>query len=347
MGRKSSKKKPVSHKTGKPTKKEQSKIKEASRKKRKEDALEREAARTPQERENPITVSVKDGIFTFHGRSFYPTRDKNEALAPFGKILLQRGLQLHILPTEEQKNLIANTNGCARVARNEYLDKRIEKFETDRTTLSVAVFKKEYLPKLKEEKPWLKEVDKFALEAAIEAVDNAYTNFFNGNADFPKFVSKYKPNGNRYTTKVTNGNIALVEENGLPYIKLPKLGKVRFVLPKGQTVSGLFLPNTRITKATVIKDGKHYLVSLALETVVEKTVPLNTVKKEQIVAMDMGIRKFCDYGPTEKGYEHIEIRNGSTSTSAGCAVSIKLFLARSMTQKHTRVPKTGKKPSFV
>ena len=289
-----------------PTKKEISEAKEQARKKRKENAQNRKAKAESKKRKNPITVTEEDGKYTFHGRSLSPTKDKNEALAPYAKIILLRGKQLRLYPTEEQMLLIAKTNGCARVVRNEYLKQRIARFESDRTTLTVEEFKKDFLPKLKEEKPWLKEVDKFALEAAIEHVNRAYVNFFEGNANFPKAVKKHKDNGNRYTTKQTNDNIRLLEDNGLPFVKLPKLGNVRFALPFKTTVNTLLSPNTRITKATVIKIGKAYFVSLALETIVDRINPFTEVQRSRIIAMDMGIRKFCDYGPIENGYKHVE-----------------------------------------
>lgn len=85
--------------------------------------------------------------------------------------------------------------------------------------------KKNYLPKLKEENEFLQLSDKFALESAIEHIDNAYKKFYenvklyrkvgkykkgrkhNNVYGFPQFASKYKPNGNKYTTKFTNNNI--------------------------------------------------------------------------------------------------------------------------------------------
>ena len=293
---------------GKPTKKEVSKRKATARQNRKAKAQERKASSKKEEKENPITLEIlDDGEYVFHGRSLNPTRDKNRALAPLNKQIWSRGQQLSLLPTEEQKTLIHKTNGCARVVKNDYRDKRIEQFETERTTLSVATYKKEFLPKLKEENPWLREVDKFALEAAVEHIDAAYKHFFEGNADFPKKASKYKPSGNRYTTKYTNGNIALVlGDDNIPYLKIPKLGLVRFVIPAGKVFENVVPPGTRITSLTVIKDGSNYLASLSLESVVNIPEKIQTFSRLQIIAMDMGLRKFCDYGHGDGEYHHVE-----------------------------------------
>lgn len=190
------------------------------------------------ENPNHITATISDdGTCTFHGRSVNITRDKNRALEPFGKVLFQYGKQLTLLPTEGQALLIRKTNGCSRVVARDYLDARQAFYHETKGSLTVSSYKKDGLKRLKEEKPWLCEVDKFALEAAVEHIDAAYTKFFREGSGFPRYPSKYKLSGNRYTTKQTNGNIRLFTgKDGLPYIKLPKLGDVRYVLPKGTSL---------------------------------------------------------------------------------------------------------------
>ena len=77
----------------KPTKKEISRRKETARVRRKAAADKRKALHPEPERKNPVTVTVsEDGVFTFHGRSFSATKDKNAALEPFGKVLFQTGV---------------------------------------------------------------------------------------------------------------------------------------------------------------------------------------------------------------------------------------------------------------
>lgn len=239
-------------------------------------------------KKNPITAErMPDGSFVFHGRSYSTTLDKNKALEPFGCLLLQSGLQLLLLPDDGQAEMIRKTNGCARVVARDYLEKRQAFYNEKKKSLSVSEYKKHDLKDLKEEKPFLKEADKFALEAALEHVNRAYENFFGKKAGFPKYPSKYKPSGNRYTTKFTNNNIELLKGNdGLPYIKLPK----------GKTVKTLLPGNTRITSATVIKDGKNYLVSLQTECVIEKKEPLKTFTMDRIGALDLGLKEFAVWG---------------------------------------------------
>lgn len=248
-----------------------------------------------------LTLKVDNGEFIFSGRSMQITKDKNALLKDYNKQIYNYGIVLCMLPSGEEIIKINQQIGNARVVRNDYLSKRIELYEKSKSTLSVSEYKKNILPKLKEEKEFLKLSDKFALESAIEHVDIAYKNFFENlkkgrKAGFPKFVSKYKPSGNKYTTKYTNGNIKLIMEDNLPYIQLPKVGKIRIVIPKGKTFNDLVPTGTKITSASIQRQGNNYTVSIQLETVIDEIIPINSVYRNNIYAMDMGIKSFGVYG---------------------------------------------------
>ena len=66
-----------------------------------------------------------------------------------------------------------------------------------------------------------KEVDSLALANAQMNLHTAYKNFFEGNAEFPKF--KNRKARQSYTTNLVNGNIELKDG----HIKLPKLKLVK------------------------------------------------------------------------------------------------------------------------
>lgn len=240
---------------------------------------------------------LQDGTFRFHGRTKDITKQKNAALKPFGKQLLNCGLVLRLLPAPEQAQVLNRQIGNARFVRNRYLEERIRLYQEEKKSLSVSDYKKKYLPKLKEENPFLQESDKFALELAIQGVDSAYRNFFSGRAAFPRFASKYKPGGNKYSTQYTNGNLELVQDqDGLPCIKLPKVGKIRIVVPAGKTFHGLCPSGTVIRKATVSHKGDRYEVSLGLETVIDEIRPVEEVSISDILSADMGLKDFAVLG---------------------------------------------------
>ena len=251
-----------------------------------------------------LTLEIDNDNYIFHGRSMQITKEKNKLLAPYNKMVFNYGIVLMTLPTEENIRAFNQQIGNARFVRNDYLSQRNNVYLTTKSILSVAEYKKDYLPKLKSEHQFLKLSDKFALEAAIENVQKAFEHFYDNiksgkkgkESGFPKFVSKYKPNGNAYATKFTNNNIELMEVNSLPYIKLPKVGLVRFVMPLGQTIHSILANNTRITSASIHRFNGQYTVSLQLERIVDKPTELIEVNKTDIFACDMGIRNFGIYG---------------------------------------------------
>jgi putative transposase len=129
---------------------------------------------------------------------------------------------------------------------------------------------------LKKELVWLKEVDSIALQSSLKNLADSYTRFFKKQNKVPRFKSK-KNKVQSYTTKETNGNIAIAGNN----IKLPKLGLVRFA--KSREIEG------RILNATVRRNpsGK-YFVSILAETDVQ---PLE--KTGSSVGVDVGLKDFA------------------------------------------------------
>jgi len=104
---------------------------------------------------------------------------------------------------------------------------------------------------LKKEIEWLREVDKFALQNSLKALDTAYNNFFTDlkkpkakrRFGFPKFKKKHGSK-QAYKTNLTNGNIQVLEN----CLKLPKLGWLRF--HKSQEITGQIV-NVTVTRCRV------------------------------------------------------------------------------------------------
>lgn len=245
----------------------------------------------------------KDRTFTFYGRSLQPVKEKNALLLPYGKQMHYYGQVLRLYPSEEQKTKLNLQIGNARFVRNQYLNQRIQAYQAVKKTLYASEYKKNILPVLKEEYPFLKQSDKFALENALLAVEDAFKNFYKKRAGFPKFASFRKPNGKKYTTNYTNGNIDLVMEKGSPCVKLPKVGKVPFTVPKGFTMETLIPQNSAIKKTTITKQTDDiYEISLLIETIVDIASCVEEVHIKDIVFIDLGLSFFGIIG----NYEHYE-----------------------------------------
>ena len=257
--------------------------------------------------EKPIKYIVTaeqqaDGTFEFHGGKggFNIIVQKNKALEPYGKCIHNYGVLLELIPGDKQ-SAINQQIGNARVVHNDYLSKREEYYKETKKTLTVLQYKKEYLPALKKEKEYLNDTDKFVYENACRNVDDAYNRFFNGLSGFPKYASKTKSNGNSFTTNFTNNNLELKMIDGIPYVKLPKVGCVRFILPKGKILTDIQPHGVTIKAATVSRepDGS-YRIALRMESVIDKPVFPTVINAREIISVDLGLKEFGVFGNLEE-----------------------------------------------
>ena len=77
---------------------------------------------------------------------------------------MEKAYKFRFYPTKTQITILNCTFGCVRYVYNHFLG-------------------------LKQEKEWLKDVDKFSLQNSLKDLDKAYKNFFSGSG-YPKFKSK-------------------------------------------------------------------------------------------------------------------------------------------------------------
>ena len=285
--------------------KETRKLQAAKKEKANEKAKTVKKVKAVEEKPIKYTVTAKkqaDGTFKFCGGKggFNITKQKNKALEPYGKCIHNYGVLLELIPGDKQA-AINQQIGNARVVHNDYLSKREEYYRETKKVLTVSQYKKEYLPALKEEKEYLNDTDKFVYENACRNVDDAYNRFFNGLSGLPRYASRTKPNGNSFTTNFTNNNIELKMIDGIPHVKLPKIGNIRFILPKGKIFADIQPHGVSIKAATVSKepDGS-YRISLRMESVIDKPVFPTVINAREIISVDLGLKEFGVFGNLEE-----------------------------------------------
>lgn len=216
------------------------------------------------------------------------TKQKNEKLAAEGKMIRQRGNVFKVLPTPEQEEKLIRTFGCVRYVYNHFLNVSNEHHEKTGLRLSSGNYKKNTLVPMKKETDWLREPDKFALEGAVEAVDDAFDRFFKGQNGYPKFKSKRDPKQS-YTTKYTNGNIRLLPDDA--QIQIPKIGKINVCLKKKNKRERFRkLSNLKINRVTVTKKGPNYYVSVLTEEIVDLPVMQEV---GSVTGVDLGLKTFA------------------------------------------------------
>ncbi len=194
---------------------------------------------------------------------------------------MEKAYKFRLYPNDEQKVLIYKTLGCARFVYNYMLEARKDAYARDKTSLRKYDCIK-MLPGLKEQNPWLKEVDSTALQASVENLDAAYQNFFrrlkaykkNPKGPKPGYPVFKKKHGRKasYTAKM---NISVSDDA----VKLPKLGWIPAKI--STPVRG------RILRATVSLTGSDkFFVSLCCTDVEIPQLPSTGA----VVGLDVGIK---------------------------------------------------------
>ena len=204
-------------------------------------------------------------------------------------MLHHKAYRFRIYPTPEQATLIHKIFGCSRFVFNHFLSMWNQAYEETGKGLSYNTCATQ-LPTLKQSFGWLKEVDNIALQSSVRNVADAFDRFFRKQNEKPRFKSRKNP-VQSYTTKYTNGNIA-IEGNQL---KLPKLGWLRFA--KSREWEGRILSATVRQNAT----GK-YFVSILCEVEID-ALP----KTDNTIGIDLGLKEFavCSNGEVVTNPKHL------------------------------------------
>src|SRR5467141_2435890 len=129
-------------------------------------------------------------------------------------------VQFELQPNGEQLRNLRQFAGSCRFVYNKDLALNIERYEKKEKRLGYAGLCA-LLPNWKMEHEFLSEVPAQALQQALQNLERGYTNFFQKQADFPKFKKK----GQRESFRVPQG-FQVDNENGR--VKVPKIGWMRY-----------------------------------------------------------------------------------------------------------------------
>ena len=188
---------------------------------------------------------------------------------------MEKAYKFRFYPTKTQLTILNCTFGCVRYVYNHFLGLKQELYNKEKKSMSYNQCSK-ILTVLKQEKEWLKDVDKFSLQNSLKDLDKAYKNFFSGKG-YPRFKSK-KDNRKSYRTNYTNNNIEFLDK----WIKVPKLGKLK--------IRDKLKLQGRILSATITQtpSGKYYISLCCTDVEVKKLESTN-----KSVGIDLGIKNFA------------------------------------------------------
>ena len=134
--------------------------------------------------------------------------------------------------------------------------------------------------KKSEDTKWLKEVNSQTLQASLENLDKAFSNFFRAKKGFPKFKSKH--NNHQSFSVPQNGKIDF-ETN---CISLPKFKK-----PIRCKIHRKYSGNSKTFTISKTPSGKYFVSVLVEVDEVQKTN--KPICENQAVGVDLGIKTFA------------------------------------------------------
>jgi putative transposase len=192
---------------------------------------------------------------------------------------MYKAYKYRIYPTEKQKELIEKHFGACRFIYNLALETKIEAYKKG---LSLSRFNlQSQMVELKEDLPWMYEVNSQSLCNSLLNLDSAYKKFFKGGG-FPRFKAKHGrqsyqcPQG----TKLSNGKLCIV--------KFQEGVKI--------SLSRTFEGKIKTTTISRTPTGKYYASILVDSAIV---IP-DKAKVNNVIGLDLGLNHFLITSEGEK-----------------------------------------------
>jgi len=194
--------------------------------------------------------------------------------------MILKAYRYRIYPTAEQKRVFAQHFGSCRFVYNHFLDVRKKAWDQDKQSISGFACKK-MLPALKQQYPWLADINSQSLQAAVLNLESAYRRFFKGVCKYPRFHKKH-------TRQAFTVPQHFILTDGL--LRIPKL-QSQIKVRMHRQLEGI--PKT----LTIIKEssGKHY-VSVSCECDDPHKFPLS----DSQIGVDLGLKNYAVLSTGEK-----------------------------------------------
>lgn len=173
--------------------------------------------------------------------------------------LFSKTFQYRLSPNKTQEKAFEQWAGHCRFVYNLALEQRIWAWEKQKKSLNYFKQNKE-LTLLKREANFLKDAPSQCLQETLRDLDNNFQRFFKSDFGFPRFKKKGKSDSFRFPQpQPSDAEIVC----GKGFVRLPKLGRVRFIASRETAYEG------RLRNVTVKKRGSHWYLSLNCEIAVE------------------------------------------------------------------------------
>jgi len=216
---------------------------------------------------------------------------------------MRKGMLYRIYPTKEQKIMLEKHFGACRFIYNRFLDIR-RTLQAEYHCNIPKAFLDEQLPILKEEYPWLKEVNSQSLQQANKNLDDAYSRYYQGLAEYPTEKKKRKDNSfkvtQRYKINLTTSKIYLPNVGWVKVKMHRELFSPEFIeknLVKTRSDNEIILNHsdnsTFLRTVTVSRtSSRKYHVSILTEDGLEYPEP-QPFTQSDVIGVDLGVKVFA------------------------------------------------------
>lgn len=197
--------------------------------------------------------------------------------------VIYKAYKFRIYPNKEEEILIHKHFGCTRFIYNWALNLKNETYQKEKKNLGRFTIQAE-IPKMKkvDEYKWLKEVNSLSLQASLQHLDVAYTNFFRNKKGFPKFKSKHD---NHKSFEVPANTIVDYKNKriSIPKFKQGIKARIHRTIPKKGVI--------KTSTVSINPSGQYFISILVEEPIKEKKYKKPTMKNS--VGIDLGIKDFA------------------------------------------------------
>src|SRR6266567_3453474 len=186
---------------------------------------------------------------------------------------VKRAYLYRFYPTDEQKQQLARTFGCCRYVYNWALALRQQTYQATGKSLSYKALDAQMtVLRHQSETSFLSEVSCVPLQQSLRHLMRAYTNFFEGRADFPTWKSRQGPQSATYTRSAFS-----YQDGSLTLAKMDAPLAIRWSRP---------LPvGARPSTVTVSRDvAGRYFVSILVKEAIAPLPPT-----EKAIGLDLGL----------------------------------------------------------
>jgi len=186
----------------------------------------------------------------------------------------QIAYKYRIYPTDEQKQLFAQTFGCVRYVYNNILEYRHKEYYQNNNSINYTQTSAKFT-EMRRDIDWLRAVSFDAIQQGLRNLDRAFSNFFKGQNKYPRFKNRNARQSFRLTK-----NAFRFKNNELYVAKSKEPLQVRWSRD---------LDLSKINSITISKDcANRYFVSIQGE----KDIKLKPVNQSKI-GIDLGLTHFC------------------------------------------------------